>query len=211
MPDLSALFSFWKDLSPSQSSFLEKSARIETFSSGSLIHRSDGGCKGVMAVLSGSLRVYCLSEEGREVTLYRVEKGDLCILSASCLMDSIVFDVVIQALEETQVCLLPSPALHKVEEENPLVSLFIYKNATEKFSEVLWTMQEILFMKIDRRLARFLQDESLRQKSLILSITHDEIAREIASVREVVTKTLKYLSQEGLVRLGRGKIEILDR
>jgi len=209
--NLSSIFSFWKDLSESQSSFLEKSAQIENFSSGALIHRSEGGCKGIMAVLSGALRVYCLSEEGREVTLYRVEKNDVCILSASCLMDSIVFDVVIEALGETQVCLLPSPALHKVEEENPLVSLYIYKNATEKFSEVLWTMQEILFMKIDRRLARFLHDESLRQKSLTLSITHEEIAKEIGSVREVVTKTLKYLAQEKIISLGRGKIEIIDK
>ena len=204
------IFSFWKNLTPSQASFLEKNLRTEVLSDGELIHRSDGGCQGIMAVLSGSLRVYCVSEEGREVTLYRVESGDVCILSASCLMDSIVFDVVIEAIGKTTVSLIPSPALHKVEEENPLVSLYIYKNATEKFSEVLWTIQQVLFLKIDQRIANFLHDESLRQKSRTLSITHEEIAKEIGSVREVVTKTLKYLAEEGKVSLGRGKIEILD-
>ena len=175
-----------------------------------MIHRSDGECRGVMAVLSGSLRVYCVSDEGREVTLYRVEKGDVCILSASCLMDSIVFDVLIEAVEETTVSLIPSAVLHKVELENPLVELYIYKNATEKFSEVLWTIQQVLFMKIDKRIALALHDERLRQKSNVLSVTHEDLAKQIGSVREVVSKTLKYMEEEGLVRLGRGKIEILD-
>ena len=211
MPNLPALFSFWKDLTPMQQELLSRSAKTETFQPGKVIHRSDGTCRGLMAVISGSLRVYCVSEEGREVTLYRVEAGDVCILSASCLMDSIVFDVLIEAASDTQVCLIPSQALHRVEVENPLVELYIYKNATEKFSEVLWTIQQLLFMKIDQRILAFLHDESLRQKSQVLSVTHEEIAREIGSVREVVSKTLKYLEQEGVVSLGRGKIEIKKR
>lgn len=210
MENQASFFSFWKDLTKSQRTFLEQNLRTEVFSSGKLIHRSDGECRGVMAVLSGSLRVYCVSDEGREVTLYRVEKGDVCILSASCLMDSIVFDVLIEAVEETTVSLIPSAALHKVELENPLVELYIYKNATEKFSEVLWTIQQVLFMKIDQRIALALHDERLRQKSNVLSVTHEDLAKQIGSVREVVSKTLKYMEEEGLVRLGRGKIEILD-
>jgi len=209
--DFDSLFSFWKDLTPSQKEFLAKSATTVRFPAGNLIQRSDGTCRGIMAVLSGSLRVYCVSEEGREVTLYRVEGGDVCILSASCLMDSIVFDILIEAVSETTVCIIPSGALHKVEEENPLVELFVYKNATEKFSEVLWTIQQLLFMKIDQRIGTFLHDESLRQKSNILSIRHEDIAKEIGSVREVVTKTLKYLADEGAISLGRGRIEILDK
>ena len=209
--NLSKIFSFWKDLTSRQADFLKQNLRTEVFSAGKLIHRSDGECRGVMAVLSGSLRVYCVSDEGREVTLYRVESGEICVLSASCLMDSIVFDVMIEPVEETIVSLIPSAPLHKVEEENPFVELFIYKNATEKFSEVLWTIQQILFMKIDQRIASFLHDESLRQKSMVLSIKHEDIAKEIGSVREVVSKTLKYLEEEGVVCLGRGKIEILDK
>ncbi|WP_191017768.1 Crp/Fnr family transcriptional regulator [Treponema zioleckii] len=206
-----SIFAFWKDLTPVQRSALEQTARKETFARGNVIHRSDGTCRGVMAVLSGSLRVYCVSDEGREVTLYRVEAGEICILSASCLMDSLVFDVLIEALSETEVCLLPSAVLHKIEEQNPLVSLFIYKNATEKFSEVLWTIQQLLFMKIDQRIAQTLHDEMLRQGTDTLCVTHEEIAKQIGSVREVVTKTLKYLSEEGVVLLSRGKIKITDK
>ncbi len=209
--DFASLFSFWNDLTRAQADFLKNSLRNQVFPAGKLIHRSDGGCRGIMSVISGALRVYCVSEEGREVTLYRVDSGEICILSASCLMDSLVFDVLIESLEETEVCLIPSTALHKVEVENPLVELYIYKNATEKFSEVLWTVQQILFMKIDQRLALALHEEMNRQKNNILSITHEDLAKQIGSVREVVSKTLKYLEEEGLVRLGRSKIEILDK
>lgn len=210
MIDFPAIFSFWPDLTAGERTLLENAARTETYAAGTLIHRSDGGCKGVMAVLSGSLRVYCMSEEGREVTLYRVEAGDVCILSASCLMDSIVFDVVIEASTQTRVCLLPSAALHRVEEQNPLVRLYIYKSATEKFSEVLWTLQQLLFMKLDQRLAFALLEEMHRQNSTCLTVTHEALAKQIGSAREVVTKTLKYLAEEGAVRVGRGKIEIID-
>lgn len=198
-------------MTPNQAAFLENSVRAEIYPAGKLIHRSEEGCRGLMAVVSGALRVYCVSDEGREVTLYRVESDEICVLSASCLMDSIVFDVLIEAVEETRVCLIPSAVLHKVELENPLVELYIYKNATEKFSEVLWTIQQVLFMKIDQRIALALHDERLRQKSNVLSVTHEDLAKQIGSVREVVSKTLKYMEEEGLVRLGRGKIEILDR
>lgn len=197
-------------MTPNQAAFLENSVRAEVYPAGKLIHRSEEGCRGLMAVVSGALRVYCVSDEGREVTLYRVESDEICVLSASCLMDSIVFDVLIEAVEETRVCLIPSAVLHKVELENPLVELYIYKNATEKFSEVLWTIQQVLFMKIDQRIALALHDERLRQKSNVLSVTHEDLAKQIGSVREVVSKTLKYMEEEGLVRLGRGKIEILD-
>ena len=211
MPDYHSMFSFWKDLSLSQQTLLEQSLRFESFSKGIVIHRADEGCRGIMAVISGALRVYCVSEDGREVTLYRVEAGEVCVLSASCLMDSLIFDVLIEAVKDTRVCLIPSQILHKIEERNPMISLFIYKTATEKFSEVLWTIQQILFMKIDQRIAIALNDEILCQKSQLLLITHEELAKEIGSVREVVTKTLKYLSEEGILSLGRGKIEILDK
>ncbi len=163
-----------------------------------------------MSVISGSLRVYCLSEEGREVTLYRVTENEVCILSASCLMDSIVFDVLIEAAEDTKVCIIPSDALHKIEQENISLELYIYKNAAQKFSQVLLTLQEILFLKTDVRLARFLYEQFLRHKTQVLTLKQEEIASEIGSVREVVSRTLKYIAEEGLIKNSRGKIEIID-
>ena len=161
-------------------------------------------------MISGSLRAYCVSEEGREVTLYRVGSGGLCVLSASCLLDSIAFEVFVETAFPTRLCILPVSAIRRVEEKNVRLSLFLYKSATEKFSEVLFALQRLLFMKIDRRIAIFLREEMRRQGKTELKITHSKIAEEIGSAREVVTKTLGYIESEGALILERGKIRILN-
>ena len=205
------LFPFWDKLTKEQQQILSESIRTETYEKGQIINRSVEGCKGLMAVVSGILRTYIVSEEGREITLFRVSDGEVCVLSASCLLDAIVFDVMIEVMEETKVQVIPSILLNQIMKENSQVELFLYKSATERFSDVMWTMQQILFLRIDQRVAQFLLEEHFHQKSTTLVMTHEEIARLIGSAREVVTKVLKYLAQEGVVELKRGKIEILDK
>ena len=204
------LFPFWPVLSEREESLLKPAIHKEVYEKGQIIHRSLEGCKGLMAVCRGQLRTYIVSEEGREVTLFRVQNGEVCVLSASCLLDSIVFEVMIEVMEETEVAVIPSVLLNQVIKTNPRVELYLYKSATERFSDVMWTLQQILFLRIDQRVAQFLKDETIRQNSSTLSITHDEIAKLIGSAREVVTKVLKYMAQEGVVELKRGKIEIPD-
>lgn len=174
------------------------------------MHRSNENCKGLMTVLSGQLRTYIVSEEGREVTLFRVYPGDVCVLSASCLLDSIDFDVMIEATENTEVLILPTLCLNTIMKENPHAELFLYKTATEKFSDVMWTMQQILFRKIDQRLSAFLLEEMHQHSTTELRLTHEEIATYIGSAREVVSKVLKYLAETGAITQGRGSIHIKD-
>lgn len=126
-------------------------------------------------------------------------------------MDSIVFEVIIEAVEDTEVLLIPSSVLMHIKEKNPWVDAFLYKKATERFSDVMWTMQQILFLGADKRVAIFLWDEMTRTKTATLLFTHEEIAKMIGSAREVVSKVLKYLAKEKIIAYGRGKIEILDK
>ena len=211
---LEALFAqslpFWPNLSPEEQALFRDTAVPSTVPKGTITHRADQDCRGIMLVLSGQLRAYIVSEEGREVTLYRVQAGETCVLSSSCLMDAIVFDVLIEAMEDTQVLTLPAAALASLVQKRPEVELFLYKTASERFSDIMWTIQQILFMGMDRRTAIFLWDEYTRQGEVI-PLTHDEVARYIGSAREVVTKVLKYFAQEGIVALRRGKITILDK
>lgn len=211
---LDALFAqalpFWPQLSPEEQALFRDTAVFSTVSKGTITHRADQDCRGIMLILSGQLRAYIVSEEGREVTLYRVQAGETCVLSSSCLMDAIVFDVLIEAMEDTQVVTLPAAALAALVQKRPEVELFLYKTASERFSDIMWTIQQILFMGMDRRTAIFLWDEYTRQGEVI-PLTHDEVARYIGSAREVVTKVLKYFAQEGIVALRRGKITILDK
>lgn len=211
MRNYESLFPFWSQLTDAEKNVVENAVYIEKYDKGMMMHRTDGNCKGLMTVLSGQLRTYILSEEGREVTLFRVNEEEVCVLSASCLMDTITFDVLIEATEDTEVLVLPAAVLNQVVLQNPYIELFLYKSATEKFSDVMWTMQQILFLKIDQRVAQFLWDEMVQKNSMTLSITHDEIARYIGSAREVVTKVLKYMVKEGALELKRGTIIILDK
>jgi len=209
--ELKNLFPFWSSLSDTEKSLVESVVYTEKYNKGMLMHRTEDSCKGLVTVLTGQLRTYIVSEEGREVTLFRVNEEEVCVLSASCLMDAITFEVLIEATEETEVLVFPSAILNQLMQQNPQVELFLYKNATEKFSDVMWTMQQILFLKIDQRVAQFLWDEMIQKNSMTLSITHDEIARYIGSAREVVTKVLKYMVKENVLELKRGITIINDK
>lgn len=211
--DKTALFSaalpFWAELDDAQRQILTDSSSLSRFPKGTVTHQSQQGCKGLQFVLEGQLRVYIVSEEGREVTLYRVRKGEVCVMSSSCLMEAIAFEVLIEAMEDTQVLTIPSPVLAPVLQRHPNAELFLYKTASTRFADVMWTMQQILFMGVDRRLAIFLWEE-YQQNGPVIRLTHDEIARYMGSAREVVTKMLNYFAQEGLVALGRGKVTLLQ-
>ncbi len=202
---------FWAKLSTKDQEQLTESAHIERYKKGEMIHRTDTECKGLILILSGQMRIYILSEEGREVTLFRLHQNETCALSASCLIDSIAFDVMMEATEDIEILVVQTCAFFQVMGQNPEIELYLYKTATEHFSDVMWTMQQILFMRIDQRIAQLLWDEMVHKNSLILQITHDEIAKYIGSAREVVTKVMKYLAKEDIVALSRGKVEILSK
>lgn len=207
----SEAYPFWEQISREDKEKILRGGLEVTYEKGMNVHRSDMDCKGAIYLLSGMLRVYILSDEGREVTLFRIHAGENCVLSASCLLDSIQFDILIEAVEQAKAIIIPTSILYPIMESNPHVGLYMYKQATERFSDVMWTMQQILFMGVDQRVAIFLWDEIVRQKQSTLEITHDEIARNIGSAREVVTKVMKYFSEEGIVALARGKITIVDK
>lgn len=207
----SSVFPFWDKLDDDDKTAIKDGHITKTFEKGSVVHRSDMGCQGAILIQKGAFRVYIISEEGREVTLFRIREGECCVLSASCLLDSIQFDIFIETAEKTEAVVIPTTILNHIMEENPYVGLYMYQQATERFSEVMWTMQQILFMAIDKRVAIYLWDESISRGLITIKTTHDEIARNIGSAREVVTKVLNYFAEEGVVTLGRGRIEISDK
>lgn len=200
---------FWQQLPEKEQILLAQSCLEQTVPRGSVTHRPRQSCQGLQLVCEGQLRVYILSEEGREVTLYRVYAGQVCVMSGSCLLDSLIFDVFVEAVEDTRLFTLPSAALAPVLQRRPEAELYLYKAAARRFSDVMWTVQQILFLGADQRVAIFLWEESQRTGPVI-RLTQEQIARYIGSAREVVSKVLKYFAQEGIVALERGQIALLD-
>lgn len=202
---------FWDHLDSSQRELLASGAEPVRFSKGQVIHCGENQCIGVLLIKHGMVRTYITSVEGREVTLYRLESGDICILSASCVLQAIDFDVSVDAETDCEVLRICSHVFSRLTSENVYVELFGYKLATERFSDVMWVMQQILFTSFDKRLAAFLLDEALKNQQDTVSMTHEQIARYLGTAREVVSRMLKYFSKEGLVALSRGDITLLDK
>ncbi len=209
-PVYKEIFPFWEEISEGDRAHLCRNSYAVTYPKGKNVH--DGNeCSGVIFVRSGCLRTYMLSEEGKDITLYRLYKGDMCMLSASCVLKAITFDVLIDAEEDSECYVIGGPAFAAVSERNPCIKIFALETAVGRFSDVMWVMQQILFMSMDRRLAIFLTDESARTGSDTIVLTHGQIARYMGSAREVVSRMLKYFSSEGIVEVSRKGVKILDK
>lgn len=201
---------FWTSLTEQEKEILRKSAVIRRYEKGSFIHSSDRDCLGMLFIISGEIRTYILSDEGREITLFRLYPNDLCVLSASCVISQISFDTQMTARQDTEVLIIPPNITALLKEQNISVRCFLYEQAAERFSDVMWAMQQILFKGLDQRLAAFLVEECERTNSNTVRMTHEQIARNISSAREAVARMLKQFTQDGLVELKRGEIIIKD-
>ena len=202
---------FWDKLNQSEIELIEKNISKVSYSKGYNLHSTDSECLGVLLIKNGALRVYILSEDGREVTLYRLSPGDVCVLSASCILNSITFDVHIDAEIDTDAYLINIGAFSKLSSKNVYVENFAYKNTMERFSDVMWAMEQILFMSFDKRLAIFLLDETAKTNSTDLHFTQEQIAKYIGSAREVVSRMLKVFQTNGILTQSRGVIHIIDK
>lgn len=202
---------FWKLLTDSEKELVQQNAVIRLYKKGTRVYSSEQECLGMLFVMQGEMRTYLLSEEGREVTLFRIYPNDLCVLSASCVISQISFDTQMSAQKDTEALIIPPNIVLLLKEKNLSVRCFLYELATKRFSDVMWAMQQILFKRLDQRLALFLMQESQRLGTDTIHMTHEQIAQQISSAREAVARMLKQFSEDGLVELKRGAIRLLDQ
>ena len=202
---------FWKLLTDSEKELVQQNAVIRLYKKGTRVYSSERECLGMLFVMQGEMRTYLLSEEGREVTLFRIYPNDLCVLSASCVISQISFDTQMSAQKDTEALIIPPNIELFLKEKNLSVRCFLYELATKRFSDVMWAMQQILFKRLDQRLALFLMQESQRLGTDTIHMTHEQIAQQISSAREAVARMLKQFSEDGLVELKRGAIRLLDQ
>ena len=206
----SSFFPVWERLTPQQQATLSGSVLNRRVRRGDVIHQGDADCTGLLLVKSGQLRAFMLSEDGREITLYRLFERDLCLFSASCMMRSIQFDITIQAEKDAELWVIPAETYRQVMEESAPLSNFTNEVMAARFSDVMWLIEQVLWKSFDGRLAAFLLEESAIEGTRTLKITHELIGNHMGNPREVVTRMLRYFQGEGLVRLSRGTVEIVD-
>lgn len=201
---------FWEQLDENERKLVQDNSIIKKYSEGQLIYSGAGECGGLTMIIDGELRISIMSDEGREITLYRLQKNEICALTASCILSQITFDTQTTASKDCTVLLINTYTFEKLMNQNIYVRCFMYELLSERFSSVMWTMQMILFKGYDRRLASFLISEYERTGLQTIRMTHEQIAVYTNSAREVVARMLKRFAGEGLVEVKRGSITLKD-
>lgn len=201
---------FWNLLTDKEKEILKDNTIERTYTKGSTVFDNSSSCLGLLNVISGQVRAYLVSDEGKEVTIFKLEDNDLCVLSASCIIKQITFDTQLVANEDTKVLIVPSNTIEDLAYINIELRCYLYEKALARFSDVMWNMQELLFKGLDSRVANYLINQYERTDSTIIKVTHEEIANDINSAREAVTRMLKLFVQDGLIKLQKGSIELVD-
>lgn len=208
---LEKLLPFWGKISKDSQENLALHSREVSYRKGDIIQSSREQCTGVLLITKGRLRAYIVDTEGKEITLFRLLDYDICIFSASCIMNDIDFDVYIAAETDMEGLLIRSRAYQKVTREEIAAANYMNDLVVSRMSDVMWVLEQIVFKSFDRRLAAFLLEQAELEQADKVAITHEEIANHLGSAREVVSRMLKYFEREGLVKLSRGAVEIVDR
>ena len=209
--DVQDWFPIWNELTEEQQRYIRDSLIRRRIGAGTVIHSGSGDCTGLLLVESGQLRAYILSDGGREITLYRLFDRDICLFSASCMLRSVQFDVTIQAEKDTELRVIPTELYQRILAQSAPLSNYTGEIMAARFSEVMWLLEQVMWKSMDRRVAGFLAEEAAIEGGNRLSITHEAIANHLGTHREVVTRMLRYLQSEGLVKLSRGTVELLDK
>ena len=208
--EFSEYLPFWDKLTASQREQISAVVEHHHVSRGTHIHDSSAQCLGLVAVRSGQLRAYILSEDGREITISRLFDYDVSLLSASCVMPDMQFNVMIEAEKDTEFWSIPACLFKNLVDDSLAVSNYSRSLLSSNFSELMWLMEQIMWKSFDKRLASFLLEEAAIEGSNSLKITHEKVANHMGTAREVVTRMLRYFQSEGMVKLTRGGIELCD-
>lgn len=203
-------FPIWDQLRPEQQDKILNSLIFKSVTKGTVLHNGSMDCTGLLLIKSGQLRAYILSDEGREITIYRLFDRDLCLFSASCMLRSIQFEITIEAEKDSELWVIPPDVYQGIMAESAPVANYTNELMASRFSEVMWLMEQVMWKSLDKRLAAFLLDEASIEGTNSLKTTHEVIANHLGSHREVITRMLRYFQSEGMVKLSRGMVTILD-
>ena len=203
-------FPIWSKLTAAEQKRLSDAVFERRVAGGTILYNGSRDCTGLYLISSGQLRAYILSDEGREVTLYRLFERDITLFSASCMMRSIQFELVIEAEKDTVAWVIPVEVYQSLMTESVVLSNYTNELMAARFSEVMWLIEQIMWKSLDKRVAAFLLEEAAVEDTSKLQITHESIANHIGSHREVITRMLKYFQGEGMVKLSRGSVELVD-
>ena len=202
---------FWPHLTPGERERVEQAVYTARYEPGQMIWSGERDCLGILMIRSGVVRLFLLSEDGREATIARMAAGEVCVITASCTMPTTQLNIQVQAEGQVEALVLPAVCLSGLVRENLYVENFMYRSSTGHFAQVMGAVETLLFSTLEQRLVRYLLEEEERLHTDTLKVTQEGMAQAIGSAREAVTRTLKKLADAGAVELFRGGVRLLDR
>jgi len=205
---LASSLKVWDELNEIEQSNLIKYSKIINYKKGEIIHNGNLNCLGLIIINKGSLRAFLSSENGKQITLYKLYNNDICLFSASCIMKNINFEISLEAIEDTEILLIKTNEYKLILENSIVLKNYINQILESRFSDMMWIFEQFVFHSLDKRLATFLLEQEYIANSI--SITHEKIANEIGSAREVISRMLKYFENEEIIKLSRNKITIIN-
>ena len=201
---------FFKDLSEEEQILIDRASHIEEYELGQIIYSKQKACSGIILVIKGQLRSFMSSLSGKEITLFRLFQNDLCILSSSCVYQNLTYDINLQAEENTVLLVIDGILFKQVLDKNINVQKFMLEITQSKLSEIMWVLEQVVFFSLEYRLADYILNQYYTKNALQIYITHEMIAKDLGSSREVISRMLKRFEKDQLVHMGRGYIKIID-
>lgn len=195
-------------LEPQARVLLDRAAVTIALPAGAVPFRPGSPCDGYLFVLSGRIRVQLLSESGREIVLYRVEPNQTCILTSACLLGGSAYPAEAVAETPVEAALLPAAAFNELLARSAAFRALVFADFGRRLAALMTVIDDVAFSRVQSRLARFLLDSQDDAGRLMLS--HQQIAAELGSAREVVSRQLKAFERRGWLRLDRRRIEVVD-
>jgi len=187
-----------------------RAASVFQFPAGTDIVRSGDPCQSFILVSRGVLRIYEAGESGREIVLYRVRAGELCVLTLTDLMASRSYSAGAKAEEDVEVVMIPHASFQEALSQSDAFRAFLISTLSRRMGEVMSLVEQVAFQRLDLRLACLLGQLFNENRGAPLEITHQALALELGSTREVISRLLKEFERSGCIRLGRGQIELLS-
>lgn len=204
----------WKKLfpqfEPELIEILNKNAIERNFHAGETIVRTGQYIKSTVLVLSGRIKIYRQNDEGSEFLIYYLGPGEACAVSLICALQSRTSEITAKAVEDTEVLMLPVQLMDELMIKFKSWSHFVIQTYRNRFDEMLTVIDNIAFKNMDERLEFYLKRRNTDSGNLILNLTHQEIADDLNSSREVISRLLKKMEQLGKIKLNRNSIEIID-
>lgn len=210
MKELEEVFPFVKRLDHEEKKLIMENTRTRKYKKGDIVHEGEIDCTGVVGIIQGRVKTFMLSSRGKEVALFRLLAKDACILSASCMMNNIVFDVHVSAEEDSEILVVNAEYFEGLTKRNAEAEKFRNDIIAMRFSEVMWLVEQVMFKRMDQRIAGFLLEMINIGGTPEILLSHQEIADNLGTAREVVSRILKYFEKDGIIKISRKAILILD-